>query len=265
MRLALERLRMQGYLTWPSLLAWLFFILIAFQAWLLHLVTDVFGITASIVRLVYVFAGFVGAILVFMSSFNLHSRHRLSAIVMTIALSITAVVNVFQFIAYIVHIPRVNPVTESSFLVAYLLAIIAVGAYFEWSLTWLGSLLGVVLDSVIAGYTVFVILSGWLPKADFYGIWTPHLNGYLTIDVAIFFSLVVVVVRYGRRGGPVLVFAVLAMVCLLVGDIAFTYSFYFSQTRTGLLAAPVYSLNGVLIGLAYYRSVYHPPQVRDHL
>ncbi len=265
MKVDIARLRTQGYLTWPSLLAWVLFIVIVFQAWLLHLAADVFGITASIIRLVYVFTGFVGAALVFVSSFMLRGRRRLSAIVMAIALSITASVNVFQFIAYIIHIPRVNSVTEFSFLTAYLLGIIAVGAYFEWSLTWLGSLMGVVLDSVIAGYTVFIILSGWLPRTDIYGIWTPHLNGYITIDVAIFFALLVVVVRYGRRGGPGLVLGILAMVCLLMGDVAFTYSFYFSHTRTGLLAAPLYSLNGVLIGLAYYRSVYHPPQARDHL
>ena len=257
MKVDIARLRTQGYLTWPSLLAWVLFIVIVFQAWLLHLAADVFGITASIIRLVYVFTGFVGAALVFVSSFMLRGRRRLSAIVMAIALSITASVNVFQFIAYIIHIPRVNSVTEFSFLTAYLLGIIAVGAYFEWSLTWLGSLMGVVLDSVIAGYTVFIILSGWLPRTDIYGIWTPHLNGYITIDVAIFFALLVVVVRYGRRGGPGLVLGILAMVCLLMGDVAFTYSFYFSHTRTSLLAAPLYSLDiikvrDILIGVFFH-------------
>lgn len=264
MRIHLKPLQAYGYLEWPSILAWASFALIVFQVALLSVTISVFSSTALVIRSIYVFAVFIASIIVMVSSFKLSGKRHISAILMTIALFISGLVDLFQNIAYIINIPRVNIVTEISFMVSYLLAIVAVGVYFEWKLAWLGSVLGVVLDSVIVGYTTFVFVSDLLPKINHNGMWTPHLDGYLAIDVGILFALFVVVIRYGRGGGPVLTLGVVSMLCLLLGDIIFTYFLHLSPLLAPLAAAPLYSLNAILIGLSYYRGIYRPPQIQSH-
>ncbi|HEU4326240.1 MAG TPA: ATP-binding protein [Roseiflexaceae bacterium] len=258
MKLSTDKLRNEGYLTWPSFLAWITFALILFQTWILP--HNVGMLQEHVVRSVYVLAGFVGAILILVAASKLSGKRRWSALIMFLGIFASSATNAYQFVAYIIDIPRSNPITETVYFVSYTLAIVGVGLYFDWRSSWLGSVMGVIFDGAIVGFSVYVILVDILPKSNL--SWAPSLNGYIAVDLGILFSVLVVALRYGRSGGPVVILSMLAVMSLLIGDLVFTYFYYFSGLKSSFQAAPLYSLTGVLIGLAQYRGACIPPKTQ---
>lgn len=260
MNISIEKLRMGGHFTWPSLLTFAMFGLIAFQSSLLFVSVGMSGYIAFIIRSIYIIANFATTFVIIASALKLSDAKRISAFIMAAAYFAIGCIGLFQDATSMIGMSRENQATEILFILSYLLAIIAIGMYYEWSLGWLGSIFGIILNGVIVGYSILVIASDFLSKSRISGVWIPHLDGYLAIDAGITFALILIALRYGKNGGPGLVIGVAAMVCLVLGDVVFTYFFSISPIKSSIPSAPLYSLNGVLVGYAYYRSVYQPPK-----
>ena len=109
--------------------------------------------------------------------------------------------------------------TDTLYILMYCFALSGVALYLPWRVWWLGTAPRVIIDSALVGVATLVMLHSIVPLA--FTPWTPTRSHVLLIpafNVAALFAVGTVSLRYGRRGGPLLAFALASLVCLFCGD-----------------------------------------------
>jgi hypothetical protein len=259
----LARLRDHGYLTWQSVLAWLLLALALAQMLLFFRITTPNTPATLPILLLYPLT-LCGALIILLATAWLHhGKRRRSTLLMAGALLCSTIVGVFQAIARVRGLAITTPATEALFMLAYLCGFAAAALYFPGHVAWVGNALRVVLDSVTVGCAAFIFTYSWLPQLHNPAGWALHLNSYLALDIGLLFALIIVVIRYGPGGGPIVVLMCFAIGCLFLGDLVFTFfTLLPGGTRWRFITGPFYSLHSGLTALGYYRSVQSPPEFR---
>lgn len=157
--------------------------------------------------------------------------------------------------------PPSGPGASLLLVLMYGAAIAGAACYFLRRTWWLGTVPRVMIDSALVGGAFLLMTASLLPTMV-----THRLPGYAialwipAFDLAAVFAFATVAIRYRRYAGPLLPFALLSVVCLLLGDLALTVQLLFrAGVPRGYASFPLYALHHMLLARGAYLSLAAPP------
>jgi signal transduction histidine kinase len=261
-----QRQTQPGLPAWPNLLAWIVCGTAVIHTGLLFTLTDLRTSHDLLIQLLYPL-GMAGAAVILLMAAWLHppGPKRWAWLLQMCSLVCGLVRALLLIRARFLGVSDTTNLTDSLYILMYGFALSCVALYLPWRVWWLGTAPRVMIDSALVGVATLVILHSTIPLAV--TPWTPTRSHVLVIpafNVAALFAVGTVSLRYGRRGGPLLAFALASLVCLFCGDtIATVVQLLPGMPPTTVSVAPLYTLHYVLLALGAYRSAERPPQAPD--
>ena len=261
-----QRQTQPGLPAWPNLLAWILCGVALLHTGLLFTLTDLRTSHDLLIQLLYPL-GMAGAAVILLTAAWLHPPgvKRWAWLLQMCSLVCGIVRALLVIRARFGGAMGTTILTDTLYILMYCFALSGVALYLPGRVWWLGTAPRVIIDSALVGVATLVILHSIVPLA--FTPWTPTRSHVLLIpafNVAALFAVGTVSLRYGRRGGPLLAFALASLVCLFCGDtIATIVQLLPGIPPTTVSVAPLYTLHYVLLALGAYRSAERPPQAPD--
>lgn len=250
---------------WPNHVAWCLCALAVIHTALLFTITNPRTESALLIQSLYPI-GIGGATVIMLMAASLNiGRQRWSWLLHTGSLLAGLARTILLMRARYLGIPEATPLNDTLYLLMYLFALGGVVLYLPWRVWWLGTAPRVLIDSMLVGSAVLVILQSTVPLVV--TPWTATRSHVLMIpafNLAALFAVGTVSLRYGRRGGPLLAFSLLSLLCLFCGDtITTVIQLVPPMPLSGGIVSPLYTLHYVFRALAGYRGAEQPPQPPD--
>jgi signal transduction histidine kinase len=252
-----------GRPAWPSLLAATLCGLAVLHAWLLPSISDPRAPYAIAIQLLQPLAA-IGAVSLMLVAAWRHgpgSRRRAWSL-HALAILASMAAGLIQIGARAQGTAIVTPLSDTLYMLTYVLALIGTALYLPLRAWWVGSALRILLDSAAVSIAALVLLHSLLPLL--LQPWTRSFSAqlnWLALDAGVLLTVGILGLRYGRSGGPLVALMFPSVLCLLIGDIVFlAVSWLPDGELWHFVPGPLYTLHRVFLALGAYRGVTQPPR-----
>lgn len=248
---------------WSLLFAGVLIACAFMQAVLLTTITDPHSPYAERIILLQPVAAIGAALLTFVAAWRHTGGRRIAWLLHGLGMLCAVIALMIEANARVRGAPIITPLSSSLYVGNYAFAVFGSACYWPWQSWRIGSATRMITDALVVGVAVAIMgavllqeYHPFLPSTTF----NIAAMLYPALDASILFVFSALALRYGRRGGPLLLMACVCISFLLVADIIFGYIVTrLHAPEWAFVCGPLLILHRTTLALGAYWSVTQPP------